>query len=636
MDEHPSRQSAAAVDEVLTTTGRVLRMVRREGMRGVADRLQARLDSRRSSAMYRAWVKAYDTLTAADRKAIRARVQLLQYRPRISVIMPVYNTEEVWLRRAIESVLGQLYPHWQLCVADDHSSRPHVRPVLEEYARRDPRLTLVFRDRNGHISAASNSALRVATGEFVALLDHDDELAEHALYMMAEELSGHPEADLIYSDEDKIDHRGRRHDPHFKPDWNPDLFYSMNLVTHLALYRRSVVEAAGGFHEGVEGSQDYDLTLRLVERIAPARIRHVPFVLYHWRAIPGSTALASGEKEYAHEAARRAIGSHLERRGIVAEVRPAPGNTRLHRVVYPVPRPPPRVSLILPAARASELLCQSVAALLRRTEYASFELLVACVPGARGESRLSAFADDPRLRVLELPADGPAALMRAALGRSCGDVIGLLGLVEPLDSNWLAEMVSHAMRPEIGAVGAKLYDQRGAMAHAGLVLGLGGVADSPHRGLGSPQARQLPRLCTIQNCSAVSGACLVVRRELIDLVGGPDVTCFPSAYFDIDLCLRLGQSGFRTLWTPCAELRWLDADAGGTSRGHAVGSADEQRAMMSRWGDLIRCDPGYNPNLSLIRGDGSLAIPPRRPRPWGAPEARESVLHPFVASEPWD
>ena len=245
----------------------------------VIERAWLRLGRVRKYMAYRAWARRHATLTELDRQAIRSRLRELSYQPLISVVIAVYNTHEAWLRKAIDSVLRQLYPKWELCLADDHSSRPHVRPILREYAAGEPRIKLVFRDRNGHISAASNSALTLATGEFVALLDHDDELSEHALYMMVEELNQYPGAHLLYSDEDKIDHRGRRYGPHFKPDWNPDLFYSLNLVTHLAVYRRSLVEEVGGFREGLKGSQDYDLTLRVIERIPPAAIRHIPHIL---------------------------------------------------------------------------------------------------------------------------------------------------------------------------------------------------------------------------------------------------------------------------------------------------------------------------------------------------------------------
>ncbi|HJX92560.1 MAG TPA: glycosyltransferase, partial [Pyrinomonadaceae bacterium] len=241
---------------------------------------------------YRNWVGMYDTLTEADRQAINERISQLSYKPLISVVMPVYNVDEVWLRLAIESVRNQLYPHWELCIADDKSRKRHVRRVLDEYGRKDPRIKVIFRKTRGHISVASNSALELATGEFIALLDHDDELPEHALYMIAEELNAHPKADLIYSDEDKLNYNGQRVVPHVKPDWSPDLFYSYNVISHLGVYRTSLVKQLGGFRQGYEGSQDYDLALRVVEQIPDNHIRHIPYILYHWREVPDSVARA--------------------------------------------------------------------------------------------------------------------------------------------------------------------------------------------------------------------------------------------------------------------------------------------------------------------------------------------------------
>ncbi len=586
-------------------------------MKRTADRVLARLKSRRAHASYRAWVRRYDTLADTDREAMRARAGELPYQPLMSVIMPVYDTDEAWLRHAIDSVRRQLYPRWELCIADDHSPRPHVRTVLQEYAQRDSRIRVLWRDRNGHISAASNSALSLATGEFVALLDHDDELAEQALYAVVEELNRYPNADLLYSDEDKLDRRGRRYDPFFKPDWNPDLFYSLNLVTHLAVYRRLVLEAVGGFREGLEGSQDYDLTLRVIERIPAAAIRHIPHVLYHWRAIPGSVALASGEKEYAYEAARRAIRAHLQRRGVAADVQSAPGNPTRHRVVYPLPTPAPFVSLILPVTGRSELVPRTVAALLAHTGYAPFELLLAGARAAETAPLLRELRDDSRLRVLDGRADAPAAAVAEALPCVRGDIVALLGSVEPITDQWLTEMVRHACRPEIGAVGAKLYDQAGAIAHAGIVLGADGVAARIHRGVPPSEASRITRLWTTQNYSAVSGACLVVRRELLEEVGGVDAANLPSAYFDLDLCLRLGEAGYRTVWTPYAELRWLDAGAPGLPATGIGGRtlADEERYVASRWAAVIDRDPNFNPNLSLEEA-GGLALPPSRSAPW--------------------
>jgi GT2 family glycosyltransferase len=621
MDRFRGAPGRLGLTRLLAQTGKVLRLARTEGVHELAERVRFRLKRSRDKTAYRAWVERYATLTEPDRAAIRSRLRELPYRPLISVVMPIYNTDEVWLRQAIGSVLRQLYPHWELCLADDNSSLPHVRAVLEEYAARDIRIKLVFRDRNGHISAASNSALALASGEFVALLDHDDELAEHALYVVVEELNRHPEADLLYSDEDKIDQRGRRYEPFFKPDWNPDLFYSLNLVTHLAVYRRSVLDAVKGFREGLEGSQDYDLTLRVIERIPPAAIRHIPQLLYHWRAIPGSVALAPEEKEYAHEAARQAIRAHLERRGVPAEVRGAPENANLHRVVYPLPAPAPLVSLILPVSGQPVLLRRSVASLLARTDYAPFELLLAGGPAVDTAEALQGLREDPRVRVLNVRAAAPAVAAGVAMACARGEVVGLLGLVEPIADDWLGEMVSHALRPEIGAVGAKLYDRAGAIAHAGIILGAGGVASWIYRGLLKSEAHTIARLLTVQNYSAVTGACLVARREVIEQVGGLDAEHLPSAYFDVDLCLRLSESGYRTLWTPYAELRWLEADTTGPPAEEVSGNltlAQQERYMMSRWGGVLHRDPNFNPNLSPEREDGGLAVPPRLSFPWAS------------------
>ena len=246
---------------------------------------------------YARWLKFYDQSAAP----VRARCELL-----VSVLLPTFNTPELWLRSCLNSVLAQSYPHWELCVADDASTEPQVRAVLEEYAGRDPRIRSVWRERNGHISAASNSALATARGDYVALLDHDDELHPAALATIVEALQCHPQWQFVYSDEDKIDADGQRYDPYFKPDWNPDLLCGQNCVSHLGVYSRSLMNAVGGFREGLEGSQDWDLALRCSERLQPEQIGHVPAVLYHWRAIAGSTAQGVDQKGYAHDAGRRA------------------------------------------------------------------------------------------------------------------------------------------------------------------------------------------------------------------------------------------------------------------------------------------------------------------------------------------
>ena len=319
----------------------LLAYYRRHGSRETIHRIRYALDSQSRRLDYAVWVDRYDRLTTTDREAIERHIGELPQRPRIAVVMPVYNPRAEDLRGAIESVRSQIYPHWELCIADDASTEPDVAPLLRDYARRDDRIKVTVRSENGHIAAASNSALALATAEFVALLDHDDLLAPHALYMVAVEINRWPRADLIYSDEDKIDADGRRFDPYFKSDWNPDLVLSQNMISHLGVYRTALVRAAGGFRVGFEGSQDYDLALRIIERTAPERIRHIPFVLYHWRTAPGSTAAGTQNKSYAVDAARRAIQEHLDRSGVAARVTAAPGLPDYSRVIRPLPEPPP-------------------------------------------------------------------------------------------------------------------------------------------------------------------------------------------------------------------------------------------------------------------------------------------------------
>jgi len=322
---------------------------------------------------YEKWLQLYALLSEDDYFAIRERIKTLSYHPKISVILPVFNTPEKWLRRAIESVIGQIYLDWELCIADDASTKPHVRETLEEYSKIDSRIHVIYRARNGHISAASNSALDLAKGEFIALLDHDDEFSKHALYWVVEELNRYPEADIIYSDEDKIGDDGRRYAPHFKPSWNPELFLSQNYISHLGVYRTQCVKDVGGFREGYEGSQDYDLCLRCVAKTKPEKIRHIPHILYHWRAVPGSTARDTKEKKYAEGSAIKAIFDYISK--IDPKIRVEAGNLpTTYRVRYPLPDILPLVSLIIPTWNGYEILKTCIESIRKKTTYPNYEI----------------------------------------------------------------------------------------------------------------------------------------------------------------------------------------------------------------------------------------------------------------------
>ena len=604
---------------------RAYRIWREFGFKGVWKKIKAKFDAPKTQTRvekeYRKWVAMYDTLSEADREAIGARIIDLSYKPLISIVMPVYNIDERWLRRAIESVRKQLYPHWELCIADDGSSKLHVREVLEEYQQKDARLKVTFRETRGHISAASNTALELVEGEFIALLDHDDELAEHALYMVAEELNSYPDADLIYSDEDKLNRKDQRVSPHLKPDWNPDLFYSYNFVSHLGVYRTSLVKELGGFRQGYEGSQDYDLALRVIERIPENHIRHIPYVLYHWREVPGSVARAVSSS--ADQAARKALASHFRRRKI--EVTVTKGYECFHRVIYPLPKELPLVSVIVATRDHVHLLRQAVEGILHLTDYQRLELIV-----VDNQSKEPATLDyfqqiqsDPRVRVIQHDASfNFSAICNAAAKVAQGQILALINNdIKVISSEWLREMVSHALRPEIGAVGAKLYYPNDIIQHAGVVVGIGGIAGHAHKNLPREGAGYFARAQVLQNYSAVTGACLVLRHNVYDEVGGLNEVDLPIAYNDIDLCLRIQEKGYRILWTPYAELYHLESASRGpdTDPEKLPRFIKEQEFMKSKWKERLAYDPYYSRSLTLIKEDFSLDKP-RRHAPWKSQE----------------
>ena len=577
------------------------------GIRNHVALLRGRAFARRN---FDKWIEQCDRLTDADRFAIRRRIERLAYKPRISIVMPVYNTDEQWLRLALNSVLAQLYPHWELCIADDHSSRPHVLEVLQEYEKMDPRIKIVFRDTNGHISAASNSALALATGEFTAFLDHDDELTEHALYWVAESLNENRETDMLYSDEDMLDHCGQRYSPKFKPDWSPDLFYSLNLITHLSVFRTEILRKLGGFRPGVEGSQDYDMALRVIEQIPPSHIRHIPHILYHWRAIPGSVAYDAADKDYAHERARVAIRSHLERQGIQATV--AQGAGELHRVIYSLPRNPPPATILILAPGDPRILRQTLDSLFAHTGYQNFDACVITTSTSQQKRIAAVLPADSRLRTLHVVADSIAAAYNRAAELTVAPVLCFLAAnTRILTREWLAEMTGLALQSAIGPVGAMILYPDGTIRHAGFVLGIRNHVGHAHHRQPAETANPLPRLQVIQNVSAVSTDCMVIRREVFEAASGFDAEHFSRYYGDVDLCLRLREKRFRTVLTPYARLRLLARPR--NSSGFAIPHKpnEETTRLQERWRHLLALDPHYNPNLTLQRDDFSIALPPR-------------------------
>ncbi|WP_115531067.1 glycosyltransferase family 2 protein [Xanthomonas campestris] len=590
-----------------------------KGVRRMADRLYHEYSARMCSGSfsdYEVWQEFYDCRDAAWKEAADSELASLTRRPLVSVIVPTYNTPERWLRRCIESVREQVYPHWELCIADDASTDPAVMRVLAEYAELDERVRFQRREQNGHISAASNTALQMARGEFVALLDHDDELHPLALLKSVQAFENNPHWQMLFTDEDKIDVEGKRSDPYFKSDWNPDLFLSQNCVCHLTVYRAEAVRAVGGFLEGFEGAQDWDLTLRVAEKLPHDAIGHLPFVLYHWRMISGSTAMAPGEKSYAHIAALRAVQAHLDRTGNGGKVLEMASYSGYFRISYPLPEPRPLVSLLIPTRDRIDLLKQCIDSILERTDYPSYEIVVIDNDSQEEASReyFAQVQQDPRVRVLPYPHPfNYSAINNTGARVARGTVLGLLNNdIEVISRDWLDEMVAHALRPEIGVVGAMLYYPNNTIQHAGVILGIGGVAGHCYVGMARGWPGDKHRGGLAQSLSAVTAACAIVRRSVFEQVGGLDEQ-LEVAFNDVDFCLRVREAGYRNLWTPFAELYHHESASRGyeTTPEKIARFKREESFMKARWGRALQQDPYYNLNLTTESTPFTLAYPPR-------------------------
>jgi GT2 family glycosyltransferase len=546
----------------------------------------------------------------ADVRKMAETVEIFSYKPVFSVVMPVYNTPARFLHEAIESVRNQVYPYWELCVADDASTVPHVKHILKEYAALDSRIKVVFRTENGHISRASNSALEIATGEFVALLDHDDVLTPDALYEVALLLNRHSEADMIYSDEDKIDDSNQLRDPFFKPDWCPDSFLSRMYTCHLGTYRRSLVSEIGGFREGYEGSQDYDLVLRLTEKTD--KIFHIPKILYHWRIHPASTASDIENKTYATDAAVKAITESLYRRsepGLVTLTVGGHTIVRYHIQDYSL------VSIIIPTRNYGDILNQCLTSIFERTVYPNYEVLV--IDNGSTEQETADVIDKWRTRepnrfrceVLDIPFNY-SKINNYAVKQCEGKYLLFLNNdTEVLADDWVNAMVEQAQRPSIGAVGALLLYPDSTIQHAGVVVGLGGVAGHSHKHFPPNSPGYYYQLQTVNNYSAVTAACLMCRREVFEEVGGFEEE-LQIAFNDIDMCLKIADRGYRNIYLPHVALYHHESK----SRGFEDTPEKQARFgkeidyMRRKWKKVIAHDPCYSPNLTRDREDYSINV----------------------------
>ena len=561
---------------------------------------------------YEDWLYHYNNNNALSDAEIASSIDSFKFKPTISAVLPTYNSNEEFLRKCIESVLLQSYPYWELCIADDASTDDQVHTIINEYIDRDSRIHLTVRDKNGHISEATNSAIDLVTGEFIAFLDHDDELTKDALFHITESLNKRPSAKILYSDEDKIDLEGRRSCPHMKPDWNPDLLLSQNYISHLCVIKSEWVREVGCLRTGVEGSQDHDLLLRCISNIKDTEIIHVQKILYHWRITETSTAFSNESKNYTSAAGVKALKDHIKRTGSGNDVTlGALPNT--YTVSYPIPSPQPLVSIIIPTRDNIETLKTCITSVVKRTTYSNYEILILDNQSKERDTLnyLDECKNNPNIQVLPYPKPfNYSAINNFGVRHAKGSIVCLLNDdTEVISPDWLTTMVSHALRPGVGCIGAKLYYTDGKIQHSGVLLGIGGVAGHAHKYAEGHEFGYFGRLFLTQNYSAVTGACLVVKKSIYEEVGGLNEQDLPISFNDIDLCLKVREAGYRNLWTPLAELYHHESK----SRGFDDTPKKQQRAageanyMKEKWGDALIHDPAYNPNLTLLREDFSLA-----------------------------
>jgi O-antigen biosynthesis protein len=580
---------------------------------------------RPSVAPYAEWIARYDTISESDRRAIARHIDRFPNRPTFSVMMPIFADNPGLVGAGIESVQRQLYPAAELCIAlgPDATQSQAVRTLVAEAVAADPRIRIADAAADAREAATANAAIALASGDFAVFFDPRHLLSERALYELAAEINAHPDADILFSDEDSIDEAGQRHHPIMKTGWNPEMMLSHDMVGNLTAVRRRLLASTGGFRAGFGGSQNYDLVLRASEATTAARIRHIPLVLHHSRR--GNDARGADSPDQA-SSQRRLVREHLERTGqagaTVAPLPEAPGWLEVRRKV---PTPPPLVSVIIPTRDRADLLEKCLDGLLVATDYPAIEVIVADNDSCEPETLrlLDRLAAEPRVRIL--PCPGPfnyAAINNKAIAESRGEIILLLNndiLIRHAD--WLTHMVAQAVRPEVGAVGARLLYENGTIQHAGVILGVGAiepVAGHVYKCSAANAPGHLNHLRIARNMSAVTAACLAMRRKVFDEVGGFDEQHLPVAFNDVDLCLKVGQRGYQIICTPQAELTHLESISRGSDlRREAVERFKRDIAHMKRtWGRQIDNDPHYGPNFHKVAVDYSLAFPPSRKKTW--------------------
>ncbi|WOT06970.1 glycosyltransferase family 2 protein [Shewanella youngdeokensis] len=530
----------------------------------------------------------------------------------ISVVVPIYNPPVELLKECVASVVSQQYIKWELVLVDDASTQAEVKEYLKSVTLLDERIKVKSLSDNSHISVATNEGVALAKGEFIALLDHDDLLAPNALNEVAVVINANPSVKWIYSDEDFVDEKCRRSNPHFKPDMNIHLLRAHNFVTHLCVYQADVLRALGGCRVGFEGAQDYDLALRAIAFLSANEIYHIDKILYHWRVHEGSTAMSSEAKPYTVDAGFKALKEHLKTMGVAANVTTGE-QQNFYRVSYQIDQPH-LASIIIPTKDQYLILKACIDSVLSKTSFDNYEIIIVNNQSECSETLayLSKLSKKDNIQVITY--DKPfnySKINNFAASYANGDTIVLLNNdTEVISENWLGDMVALAHQPLVGCVGAKLLYPDDTVQHAGVIMGLGGYAAHSHRGISNHDSGYCNRIHVNQQLSAVTAACLVVRKTLFDELGGLDED-FQVAYNDVDFCLRASSLGAQNVYCASAELYHYESKSRGEDNTveKQARFEKEKKKLKARWEDIILNDPFYSRHLTRSREDFSIRLP---------------------------
>ena len=566
---------------------------------------------------YQDWINKYDTISDDRIASFKKDYEDLTEKPLFSIIMPVYDPPEQFFEDALRSVVSQVYTNWELCIADDHSTQAYVHEIIKKYSKKFPKIKVHINEKHSHISETSNNALKLAEGEFIVLMDHDDLLRPHSLLRIAQAIFTNRKLKFIYSDEDKITYTGLRTEPYFKPDWNPELLLSQNYLCHLTCIKKNLVNKIGAFRVGYEGSQDWDLFLRATEALSDNEIYHITEVLYHWRTHTNSTASSLVHKKYCYDSSEKAVSSHFKRRGIQASLSPLNQSVNYWRINYKIPKNKPLVSIIIPTKNYHKILNKCISSILSKTDYNKYEIII--VDNGTDEDNsveyLRSLSKYNNIKVIKCDGDfNFSKLNNNAAKNAKGEILVLLNNdIEVIKGDWLSILVSHAIRKEVGCVGAKLIYPNNTIQHAGVILGLGGVAGHPYKGFPSGHLGYFSRLMITQNVEAVTGACLAVRKTIFNEVGGLNENDLKVAFNDVDFCLKVSRSGYRNIMDPNVLLFHHESLSRGldTKGEKKLRFQKEANYMLKKWGQRLLNDSNYNPNLTLKHENFGLSFPPR-------------------------